>query len=112
MFLVAHVTKDGSIAGPKSLEHLVDTVVSFERNDEDIRFLRAKKNRFGSVDELGIFEMSEKGLTPVDDPSSMFLTGRDGPLPAGVAAVPVFEGSRVFIIRIFLTITKILICFR
>lgn len=100
MFLVAHVTKDGSIAGPKSLEHLVDTVISFDRNNDDIRFLRAKKNRFGSVDELGLFEMNEKGLIPIADPGSMFITGREGPLPAGVASVPVFEGSRVFMVEI------------
>ncbi len=100
LFLVAHVTKDGSIAGPKALEHLVDTVISFERNDEDIRFLRALKNRFGSVDELGVFQMGEKGLSPMEDPSSLFLVRRAGELPAGVAVVPVFEGSRVFVVEI------------
>lgn len=100
LFLVAHVTKDGSIAGPKALEHLVDTVISFERNDEDIRFLRALKNRFGSVDELGVFQMGEKGLTAVEDPSSLFLVRRTGELPAGVAVTPVFEGSRVFVVEI------------
>ncbi len=100
LFLVAHVTKDGSIAGPKALEHLVDTVISFERNDEDIRFLRALKNRFGSVDELGVFQMGEKGLTAVEDPSSLFLVRRTGELPPGVAVTPVFEGSRVFVVEI------------
>ena len=74
LFFSAHVTKEGSIAGPKVVEHLVDTVISFERNDEDLRFLRANKNRFGSVDELGIFEMSEHGLLPVDNTASLFLT--------------------------------------
>lgn len=100
LFLVAHVTKDGAIAGPKALEHLVDTVISFERNDEDIRFLRALKNRFGSVDELGIFQMTAAGLAPVEDPSSLFLVRRTGELPPGVAVVPVFEGSRVFMVEI------------
>lgn len=100
MFLVAHVTKDGTIAGPKALEHLVDTVVSFERNDEDVRFLRALKNRFGSVDELGIFQMTDKGLRTVEDPSSLFIVRRAGALPAGVAVVPVFEGSRAFLVEI------------
>jgi DNA repair protein RadA/Sms len=100
LFLVAHVTKDGTIAGPKALEHLVDTVISFERNDEDVRFLRALKNRFGSVDELGIFQMTEKGLTTIEDPSSLFIVRRTGELPPGVAVVPVFEGSRVFMVEI------------
>jgi len=100
MFLVAHVTKDGTIAGPKALEHLVDTVVSFERNDEDVRFLRALKNRFGSVDELGVFQMTDKGLRTVEDPSSLFIVRRSGALPPGVAVVPVFEGSRAFLVEI------------
>ncbi|MDR3284478.1 MAG: DNA repair protein RadA, partial [Treponema sp.] len=98
--MTAHVTKDGLIAGPKSLEHLVDTVLTFERNDDQVRFLRAQKNRFGSVDELGIFAMGESGLSPVEDPSALFITRRSGPLPAGVASAPVFEGSRVFLVEI------------
>ena len=65
LIMTAHVTKDGTIAGPKSLEHMVDTVVSFERNSDEVRFLRAMKNRFGSIDELGIFQMEEDGLKPV-----------------------------------------------
>jgi DNA repair protein RadA/Sms len=100
LFLVAHVTKDGSIAGPKALEHLVDTVISFERNEDDIRFLRALKNRFGSVDELGIFQMGESGLGAVEDPSRLFLVRRSGDIPPGVSVVPVFEGSRVFLVEI------------
>ena len=100
LFLTAHVTKDGNIAGPKVLEHLVDTVISFERMEDDVRFLRALKNRFGSVDELGIFLMDESGLKAIDDPSSLFITNRTGPLPAGSAAVPVCEGSRVFMVEI------------
>ena len=100
LIMTAHVTKEGTIAGPKSLEHLVDTVISFERNADDIRFLHAQKNRFGSVDEIGIFSMSEKGLKPVVNPASLFLTKRKENQPAGVACTPVFEGSRVFLVEI------------
>ena len=100
LIMTAHVTKDGNIAGPKSLEHMVDTVISFERNNEDLRFLHAQKNRFGSVDELGIFSMTEKGLEPVLDPSSLFITERGETIPAGVACTPVFEGTRVFLVEI------------
>ena len=100
LIMTAHVTKEGTIAGPKSLEHMVDTVISFERNSDDIRFLHAQKNRFGSVDEIGIFSMSEKGLEPVINPASLFLTKRKENQPAGVACTPVFEGSRVFLVEI------------
>ena len=100
LIMTAHVTKEGTIAGPKSLEHMVDTVISFERNADDIRFLHAQKNRFGSVDEIGIFSMSEKGLEPVINPASLFLTQRKDKQPAGVACTPVFEGSRVFLVEI------------
>lgn len=100
LIMTAHVTKDGAIAGPKSLEHMVDTVISFERNTDDIRFLHAQKNRFGSVDEIGIFSMTEKGLIPVQDPSSLFLTRRKSSQPAGVVCTPVFEGTRVFLVEI------------
>lgn len=100
LIMSAHVTKEGIIAGPKSLEHLVDTVISFERNDDEVRFLRAAKNRFGSVDELGLFFMSEKGLEGIGDPSAMFLTRREGKPPAGIANTTVFEGSRIFIVEI------------
>ena len=100
LIMTAHVTKEGTIAGPKTLEHMVDTVISFERNTDDIRFLHAQKNRFGSVDELGIFTMTEKGLIPVQDPASLFLTKRGQNQPAGVACTPVFEGSRVFLVEI------------
>jgi len=108
LFLVAHVTKEGVIAGPKTLEHLVDTVLYFEQNDKtaglsegrDCRFLRATKNRFGSVDEIGIFTMSEKGLAPVDDAGSLFLVRREGELPAGVATAAVLEGSRAMLVEI------------
>ncbi len=100
LFLVAHVTKEGTIAGPKTLEHMVDTVLYFEQNDADSRFLRAAKNRFGSVDEIGIFSMGERGLSPVEDPSSLFLVRREGDLPAGISVAAVLEGTRVLMVEI------------
>ena len=108
LFLVAHVTKEGVIAGPKMLEHLVDTVLYFEQNDKtsglsgglDCRFLRAAKNRFGSVDEIGIFTMGEKGLIPVEDTGALFLVKREGEYPAGVAVAAVLEGTRAILIEI------------
>lgn len=100
LVMSAHITKEGTIAGPKSLEHMVDTVISFERNDDDVRFLRAQKNRFGSVDELGIFAMTETGLEGVKDPSTMFITKRTTATPAGIANSCVFEGSRAFLVEI------------
>jgi len=116
LFLTAHVTKDGLISGPKSLEHMVDTVLYFEdstqtANDGDTRFLRAAKNRFGSIDEIGIFTMSEKGLSTVEDPSLLFLVRRNlqpgpegapskGDLPPGIATAAVLEGSRTLLVEI------------
>jgi DNA repair protein RadA/Sms len=105
LFLTAHVTKDGVISGPKALEHMVDTVLYFENaapasGDGDCRFLRASKNRFGSVDEIGIFTMGEKGLSLVEDPSLLFLVRRDGELPPGVATAAVLEGSRPLLVEI------------
>jgi DNA repair protein RadA/Sms len=105
LFLAAHVTKEGIIAGPKTLEHMVDTVLYFEgsasgANDGDCRFLRAAKNRFGSVDEIGIFTMGEKGLSVVEDPSLLFLVRREDGLPPGVATAAVLEGSRPLLVEI------------
>jgi len=103
LFLTAHVTKDGIISGPKSLEHMVDTVLYFEdasANDGDTRFLRAAKNRFGSVDEIGIFSMGAKGLQAVEDPSLLFMVRRDGELPPGIATAAVLEGSRTLLIEL------------
>jgi DNA repair protein RadA/Sms len=105
LFLVAHVTKDGIISGPKTLEHMVDTVLYFEgalstANDGDYRFLRAVKNRFGSVDEIGIFTMEERGLVMVEDPSGIFLVRREGELPPGIATAAVLEGSRTLLVEI------------
>lgn len=100
LIMTAHVTKEGTIAGPKALEHMVDTVISFERNNEDIRFLHAQKNRFGSVDEIGIFSMSSEGLSPIADPNSLFINKRANRNVAGLSCTPVFEGSRVFLVEI------------
>ena len=100
LIMTAHVTKDGNIAGPKTLEHMVDTVISFERNNDDVRFLHAQKNRFGSVDELGIFTMTEKGLIPVLNPATMFLSEQRENQPSGVCCAAVFEGNRVFLVEI------------
>ena len=100
LIMTAHVTKEGTIAGPKTLEHMVDTVISFERNSDDVRFLHAQKNRFGSVDELGIFNMTEKGLIPVTNPATMFITERKESQSPGVCCTAVFEGNRVFMVEI------------
>jgi DNA repair protein RadA/Sms len=100
LFLVAHVTKEGQIAGPKTIEHMVDTVLYFEQNEGDSRFLRAAKNRFGSVDEIGIFTMGERGLETVADPSALFLVNREGEMPPGTAVAAVLEGTRTLLVEI------------
>jgi DNA repair protein RadA/Sms len=100
LFLAAHVTKEGIISGPKTLEHMVDTVLYFEQNEGDCRFLRATKNRFGSVDEIGIFTMGERGLSPVEDTALLFLIRREGELPPGVAVAAVLEGTRTLLVEI------------
>jgi len=100
IFLVAHVTKEGAIAGPKIVEHLVDTVLDFQQASAEVRTLQAVKNRFGSVDEIAFFRMTDTGLAEVADASSLFLTRRDGEIPAGVAVAPIFEGSRSLLIEI------------
>jgi DNA repair protein RadA/Sms len=101
LFLVGHVTKDGQIAGPKVIEHIVDTVLYFDQADTGVRIVRSSKNRFGTVDEIGIFLMGEKGLTAVKDPSGFFLGERkSGHLPPGIAYAAVVEGSRTFLVEI------------
>ena len=100
VFFIAHVTKEGAIAGPKVVEHVVDTVLYFDQSGSDVRFLRATKNRFGSVDEIGLFTMQDRGLVQVQDPSSLFLVEREGPFPPGVVPAPVYEGSRVLLVEI------------
>jgi DNA repair protein RadA/Sms len=98
--LVGHVTKDGSIAGPKTLEHLVDAVLTLEgERSAGVRLLRATKNRFGSTEEVGVFEMSETGMAQVADPARAFLAEHDGPAPGSVVA-PTLEGSRPLLVEV------------
>jgi len=99
-FLVAHVTKDGLIAGPKAAEHTVDVVLMFEQSETDVRFLRSAKNRFGSTDEVGLFTMTERGLEELSDPSSVFMVRRDGGSPAGAAVAATWEGTRAILVEI------------
>ena len=100
VFLIGHVTKDGSIAGPRVLEHLVDAVISFEGDSfHRYRLLRASKNRFGSVNELGVFEMGPAGLKEVKEASGYFLR-KEGSATAGSAVAAVLEGSRPFLVEI------------
>lgn len=100
VFVVGHVTREGGIAGPKTLEHIVDTVLYFEGESMlDHRILRAIKNRFGSVDEIGVFRMTEKGLDPVANPSELFLGDRDNHA-SGSAVTALLEGSRPVLIEI------------
>jgi DNA repair protein RadA/Sms len=100
VFVVGHVTKGGGIAGPKTLEHIVDTVLYFEgENTLDHRILRATKNRFGSVDEIGVFRMTESGLDPVSNPSELFLGNRQE-IASGSAVTALLEGSRPVLIEV------------
>jgi DNA repair protein RadA/Sms len=100
IIFVAHVTKDGVIAGPKVAEHIVDAVLSFEQAEGEIRVLRASKNRFGSTEELGFFRMLETGLSELSDPSGITLIRRDGDMPPGVAVSIIHEGSRILLVEI------------
>jgi DNA repair protein RadA/Sms len=100
VFVVGHVTKGGGIAGPKTLEHIVDTVLYFEgENTLDHRILRATKNRFGSVDEIGVFRMTEQGLEPVSNPSELFLGDRQN-TASGSAVTALLEGTRPVLIEV------------
>ena len=100
VFVVGHVTKGGGIAGPKTLEHIVDTVLYFEGESTlDYRLLRATKNRFGSVDEIGVFRMSESGLEPVANPSELFLGDRASHA-SGSAVTALLEGTRPVLVEI------------
>ncbi|MCF0237129.1 MAG: DNA repair protein RadA, partial [Sphaerochaetaceae bacterium] len=101
VFFVGHVTKEGSIAGPKIIEHMVDTVLYFEEASMDVRLIRAVKNRFGSVDEIGIFTMTSSGLEGVKDPTTFFISQRQGDyLPPGISYTTTVEGSRTFVVEI------------
>jgi DNA repair protein RadA/Sms len=99
VFIIGHITKDGSIAGPKVLEHMVDTVLQFEGDTHHIyRLLRTTKNRFGSTNELGIYEMNGSGLREVSNPSEVLITAREEPV-SGVAIAAVTEGVRPLMIE-------------
>lgn len=100
IFIIGHVTKDGMIAGPKLLEHVVDTVLQFEgEKSYSYRILRSQKNRFGSTNEIGIFEMADSGLREVDNPSEVFLSHRDV-TESGVAIIAAIEGSRPILLEV------------
>jgi DNA repair protein RadA/Sms len=100
VILVGHVTKDGQIAGPRVVEHMVDAVISFEgEGGRDLRLLRAMKNRFGPTDEIGVFEMTGRGLAEVANPSALFLSARDCTAP-GAAVFAGMEGSRPLLVEI------------
>jgi DNA repair protein RadA/Sms len=100
VWLVGHVTKEGSIAGPKTVEHMVDTVLYFEgEGGQSYRLLRTVKNRFGSSRELGVFEMDGEGLREVGNPSSLFLSERKHPVP-GTAIAASLEGSRPILVEL------------
>ncbi len=99
-FIIGHVTKEGVLAGPRILEHMVDCVLNFEGDRyQSFRILRAAKNRFGSTSELGIFTMEAEGLTEVQNPSALFLSERPAFSP-GSAVVPVMEGSRPLLVEV------------
>ena len=100
VFIIGHVTKEGVIAGPRLLEHIVDTVLYFEGDKgQSYRILRAVKNRFGATNEIGVFEMRDEGLLEVSNPSEMFLTGRIGH-SAGSVVVSSVEGSRPLLVEL------------
>ena len=99
-FLVGHVTKEGALAGPRVLEHMVDTVLYFEgESDGRLRLLRAVKNRFGAVNELGVFGMTDKGLKEVSNPSAIFLTRAQEEV-AGSVVMATWEGTRPMLVEV------------
>lgn len=100
LFLVGHVTKEGTLAGPRVLEHMVDTVLYFEgESDSSYRLIRAIKNRFGAVNELGIFAMTDRGLREVNNPSAIFLSRYENPV-SGSAITATREGSRPMLVEV------------
>ena len=100
LFMIGHVTKDGAIAGPRVLEHIVDTVLYFEGDpNSSFRLVRAIKNRFGAVNELGVFAMTEKGLKGVSNPSRLFLSTHETPVP-GSCVLATLEGTRPLLVEI------------
>lgn len=111
VILVGHVTKDGQIAGPKLLEHMVDTVLYLEGDKEHLfRILRVVKNRFGPTNELLVFEMREQGMEVIEDPSTFFLQARDTAL-SGTALVMSMEAQRPFVVEVQALVTKTFLAF-
>lgn len=106
IILVGHITKDGQVAGPKSLEHIVDTVIYLENDpSHNYRILRAAKNRFGSVNELGVFEMTGGGFCEIKNPSAVFLDDHDQKISGSVVSC-VIEGTRPFLVEIQALVSK------
>ncbi len=106
VFIIGHITKDGQIAGPKTLEHMVDVVLYFQGElQSNLKVLRVEKNRYGSVNELGIFQMSASGLSSVSDPSEVFLQNRDSKEP-GTSVVASMKGMRSILIEIQALVTE------
>jgi DNA repair protein RadA/Sms len=100
LFLVGHVTKEGTLAGPRILEHMVDTVLYFEgEQDSRYRIIRAIKNRFGAVNELGVFAMTEKGLKEITNPSAIFLSKHSSPVPGSIT-LATMEGTRPLLVEV------------
>ncbi|UZK70745.1 DNA repair protein RadA [Sphingomonas sp. S1-29] len=105
--LVGHVTKDGSLAGPRVMEHMVDTVLAFEgERSHQYRILRAIKNRFGGTDEIGVFSMETQGLSEIANPSSLFLTSRDESV-TGTVVFPALEGTRPVLVEVQALIVRL-----
>ncbi len=106
IFLIGHVTKEGTLAGPRVLEHIVDTVLYFEgERFSNHRILRAVKNRFGSTNEIGVFEMGSRGLAQVSNPSEIFLAERPKEV-SGSVVLPILEGTRPILVEIQALVTK------
>jgi DNA repair protein RadA/Sms len=106
VFLIGHVTKEGALAGPKILEHMVDTVLSLEGEKfGSFRLLRTAKNRFGATDEVGVFEMTDKGMTGIENPSQIFLSQRQKGVPGSVV-VATMEGTRPVLVEIQALVTS------
>lgn len=105
VIIIGHVTKEGMIAGPKLLEHIVDTVIQFEgESNHSFRILRAQKNRFGSTNEIGVFEMHEDGLREVNNPSELFLSEREKQTPGSVVTSSI-EGTRPILLEVQALVT-------
>lgn len=106
LIIIGHVTKDGALAGPRVLEHLVDTVLYFEgENIQNFRIIKSVKNRFGSTNEIGIFEMVQSGLRPITNPSEYFI-GQRAAAASGTAIIPIIEGTRAILVEIQALVSK------